>query len=556
MKLWLVIAIAAFCVVLNGITDPTWQSFQRDIGIQAAAYQNSPEHQAYKQTRDTRNYNVGDTKTFWRWNLAVMPPTWVQTPSTCRAVGEHCYVFVADSEWNSHITQANVDTIMVRLEQNTPNNADQGAIAMDISLFGPIPDELDNDPKLIVFYSALGSFQGTSFDGYFSAYNQVTEAQAQQMNPSGHSNECEMIYMTCYPLSPIAPIRLSVLAHELEHLIHWGQDANEQSWLDEGCAELAMVAYGVPDPISGFNSNPDNDLTAWNQTTADYVKVMLFFTYLQEHYDQNGLISALIADPANGMPSLEAQVNLQFPDFSTGQILRNWNVANAIDEAQPGEGLYNYTQLNIPNFTMTSVNQNPTLTNQTVSAYAADYLSYLMPVQTQSFSLQANMPVYVSAILFDATGNCTEVIDGNLVSNIDFNPLPSAATRIVIVISNPNANQVTYSYSVTPVANDDLIQSPVTALSCYPNPFHIGDSAINISITNLLHKVNHDNLEIYNIKGQIVRKLALQPEAETTLLKASWDGRKSNNQPVANGIYLLRYANGREQLSKKLIISR
>jgi hypothetical protein len=282
MKTYLTMILFACCAILLNSMPAGWTEFQKDISIQASGYQNSPELQAYKQNNPTRNFAVGDTKTFWRWNLAVMPPTWVQTASTCRAVGEHCYLFVADSDWNTHMTQANVDSAMVRLEENTPNNPDMGAIAMDINLFGPIPNALDNDPKLIVFYSALGSFQGTQFDGYFSPYNQVTEAQAQQMNPSGHSNLCEMIYMTCHPLNPVAPVRLSVLAHELEHLIHWGQDANEESWLDEGCAELAMVAYGVPDPISSFNTNSDVSLTTWTQTTADYVKVMLFFTYLKE----------------------------------------------------------------------------------------------------------------------------------------------------------------------------------------------------------------------------------------------------------------------------------
>ena len=84
--------------------------------------------------------------------------------------------------------------------------------------------------------------------------------EAQMMNPPGHSNECEMIYMTCYPLNPTDPIRISVLAHELEHLIHWGGDINEDTWVDEGLAELAMVYFGIPDPISQFNTNPDNSL--------------------------------------------------------------------------------------------------------------------------------------------------------------------------------------------------------------------------------------------------------------------------------------------------------
>ncbi|MGC9367294.1 MAG: hypothetical protein ACP5FK_09695 [bacterium] len=42
---------------------------------------------------------VGDTKTFWSWDLSVMPPQWIQVPATCRAVGDSSYIFVADNCW-------------------------------------------------------------------------------------------------------------------------------------------------------------------------------------------------------------------------------------------------------------------------------------------------------------------------------------------------------------------------------------------------------------------------------------------------------------------------
>ncbi|MGC9362803.1 MAG: hypothetical protein ACP5F3_07740, partial [Candidatus Syntrophosphaera sp.] len=181
MKNLPVIALLFVLVPLAAAMPGAWTEFQRDLGTQAAAYKDSPEHLALRQ-RETRSYEVGDTQTFWKWDLSVMPPLWVQTPATCRAVGAHCYIFVADSEWGVHMVQSDVDEALFRLEESTVNDTTRGAIEMDIDLFGPIPDELDNDPRLIVFYSALGSFQGNYFDGYFSPYNQVTEAQAQQMN--------------------------------------------------------------------------------------------------------------------------------------------------------------------------------------------------------------------------------------------------------------------------------------------------------------------------------------------------------------------------------------
>lgn len=558
MKTLLIIMLIVICSALNATMPQAWTEFQKDLGMQAAQYQNSPAHQSHKQSRINREYVVGSTETFWRWNLSVMPPTWVQATATCRAVGEHSYIFVADSEWNNHMTQANVDTILVRLEDNTPNNPNQGAIEMDINLFGQIPDELDNDSRLIVFYSALGSFQGSMFDGYFSPYNQVTEAEAQQMNPSGHSNECEMIYMTCYPLSPVAPIRLSVLAHELEHLIHWGQDANEETWIDEGCAELAMVAYGVPDPVSGFPSNPDNSLNVWNQQTADYVKVMLFFTYLQEHYDASGMIADLVADPANGIASLSSQLGIHYPDTSLAQLLSNWSAANVIDAMNPWEGLLNYTEFDLPNFSMTNMNTSPNQSSQTVNAYATDYLKYSLTDGGVTFNLESSDVLRVMVLLYDATNTCFDILNIGSTNSYQFSSLPAQTSRFVVVLTNAGASTVSYSYGVGSVGNQDDTQNGTPAIgaasiSCYPNPFTASGTAMQISI-KYDGLGTHGKLDIYNLKGQHIRSLQVQKAADSQTYSAVWDGRNMDDKSVGNGSYLLRYTVANKQVSKAVFL--
>ena len=220
MKNLFVFLILVAVITISAMNQVEFQTFQEEITRQSIEFKNSEHHQDIHNNRNTRDYQVGDTHSFWSWDLSDMPPAWIQTPSTCRVVGDHCYIFIADSEWNTHMNQTDADTVLAHFEEHTLAFPDMGIWDLDTQYFGPVPDELDNDPKMIIFYSALGSFQGTAFDGYFSAYNQVTEEEAQQMNPPGHSNECEMIYMTCNPLNPIAPIRLSVLAHEMQHLIH------------------------------------------------------------------------------------------------------------------------------------------------------------------------------------------------------------------------------------------------------------------------------------------------------------------------------------------------
>lgn len=530
----------------------------KQVSRQAGELQNSPEHQFIKSSQPTRSYIVGDTHSFWRWNLSVMPPTWIQTLATCRAVGEHCYVFVANSEWNVHINQANIDTIMVRLEDRTVNDPMQGLIEMDINEFGPIPDELDNDPKLIVFYSALGSFQGTSFDGYFSAYNEVTEAQAQQMNPSGHSNLCEMIYMTCYPLNPVEPVRLSVLAHELAHMIHWGLDPSEATWLDEGCAELAMVKYGVPDPITGFNTNSDLDLTAWTQSFADYVKVMLFFTYLSEHYDTNNLIRDIVADPENGMTSVSNQIISHITDGTIYEIFRDWTIANYIDEPLPDAGLYNYEQLTLPAFNNT-FNYTQEFVNVfnvagTVQPWAADYIRIQQNQWFHQATFTGNHPFYLSTIAVPpAIADSMIISSGEMFDNFEWSNYYWTGAN-VLVISNPSDNVLSYTFTiVTGDAVDDHVVTPSEAVTvdCYPNPFNAASDFLSINVLDAKSNMKSAKVEIYNMKGQLVATENLQKSNNSQYFTAKWKGEEA-----ASGVYFVRYSDGFKSQSKKFVILR
>ncbi|MCK4694238.1 MAG: hypothetical protein KAT74_00675, partial [Candidatus Cloacimonetes bacterium] len=194
-KLIIIISFLIFALLLSANVLEQFEEFKRDISRQTEQFKNANKY--LNENRVSREYSVGDTIVFWAWDFSVMPPLWIQPAATCRAVGDHCYIFVADDQWDVHMDQADIDIILPYLEDYTMNSTEYGAIEMDELLFGPIPDELDNDPKIIVFYSEIGSYMGTVFHGYFSAFNQITEQQAQQMNPPGHSNECEMIYITC-----------------------------------------------------------------------------------------------------------------------------------------------------------------------------------------------------------------------------------------------------------------------------------------------------------------------------------------------------------------------
>ncbi|MFC1898589.1 T9SS type A sorting domain-containing protein [Candidatus Cloacimonadota bacterium] len=550
MKKTILFIFLTTTLILSAVPIPEFDAFHKGISRQTAQWQgtNFPKE-------DSREYVIGDTQVYWSWDLSVMPPAWIQTPATCRAVGEFCYVFVADDQWNVNMDQDDVDIVFNYLENETMNSTEYGAIEMDIALFGPVPDEIDNDPKVIVFYSELGSFMGSVFDGYFSAYNQVTEAQAQQMNPPGHSNECEMIYMTCSPLNPTDPIRISVLAHELEHMIHWGQDINEEAWLDEGCAELAMVYFGLPDPITAFPSQPDNQLNVWNQEWADYVKVMLFFTYLREQFttDENELILDIVDDTTNGLQSVIDQLidnGFQIPFES---VFLNWTIANFIDDPTCDQGQYGYELLDLPNFYTTGSHTSfPVNSAGSVQPWATDYIRVFpngANIEHEITINNANQSIGLIKKLNDVE---EYEVDGFNINGAWTGYIPpewdDLYYYVVYVYANHSNTSINYSYSLEEIvsAGNELPDNEL-ALTNYPNPFN---PSTTISFNLPEDQLENTKLIIYNMKGQNIKQYSIFNNQSSI----TWDGTDDNNTPVSSGVYFYKLKSGDLEITNKMVL--
>lgn len=86
-------------------------------------------------------------------------------------------------------------------------------------------------------------------------------------------------------------------------------------------------------------------------------------------------------------------------------------------------------------------------------------------------------------------------------------------------------------------------------LRCYPNPF-----SSQTSLVYSLGSTDHVTVKVYDIRGRLVTMLKdhLSAPGDYSL---SWDGRGRNNQPVANGIYLIKMSiSGKTKTSKIALI--
>lgn len=89
------------------------------------------------------------------------------------------------------------------------------------------------------------------------------------------------------------------------------------------------------------------------------------------------------------------------------------------------------------------------------------------------------------------------------------------------------------------VANQDEVQAPAAnMLTAYPNPMK---NQLSIKADPSLRG---ESIEVYNIRGELVRRLKLT-DSETI-----WDGKDSSGRNCPSGVYLLRSNNVKNQVKK------
>jgi hypothetical protein len=204
---------------------------------------------------------------------------------------------------------------------------------------------IDLDPHIYVLYA--GGL-GPSIAGYFSA--------ADEQHPLAHeySNAHEMFLFSADNTDLGSEFTYGVLAHEFQHMIHWYQDRNETSWINEGFSELAAFLNDY-DP-GGFDSlyaqNPDLQLNDWPNsprcTSPHYGAGFLFLTYFLDRFGEDAT-KALVRDPANGFDSVDNVLrSINATDAISGRpihaddLFMDWVVTNQVLDTAVADGRYFY----------------------------------------------------------------------------------------------------------------------------------------------------------------------------------------------------------------------
>ncbi|MCS7286089.1 MAG: immune inhibitor A [Anaerolineae bacterium] len=236
--------------------------------------------------------------------------------------------------------------------------------------------------------SCIHIFNGTvpGVGGYFSGSDNYPR------QVYAHSNEKNAFYLNLQVLRPGTRHYLSVLVHELQHMLQWYIDRNEDTWVNEGFSQMAEFLSGLSEDgaARAFLEQPDTQLTSWpgdlEQAYPNYGASFLFMLYFWERFGEEAF-QRLVKSPSNG-PQAFNEV-LAPHGYGFEDLFADWAVANYLDDPDSG---YGYHKLDLPKPRISAIISTlPITLTETVHQYATDY-----------FKIQTENPV-----LLRFTGNTT-----------------------------------------------------------------------------------------------------------------------------------------------------
>ncbi|HNW99028.1 MAG TPA: hypothetical protein PKK00_11520 [Bacteroidales bacterium] len=413
--------------------------------------------------------NEGDTIQFQSVTYVDWPPLWGTPQRTidaiCKKVSEYCYIFVEDSA--TQPTQAQLDTLV--------NHFDNKFIPELTALYGPVPNALDNDPKIYIL-----AFNETNWSGYFDPGQQMPDTFVYS-HWGMHSNEHELIYFAASEFSYASEL----VAHEFGHMLHWQQDHSpepinnpvkywEEAWIDEGfstfAAEYLTQNISQQDIMHGayFVNQPDLPLIYFQ----NYDQVLMWTVFMYEHFGGEQYIKMLIKEQANGIKGMRKTLDSLGYSESFEDAFEQWIIANYIDNPTFENGKYSYSHFNFGSAKNTFIhNAYPTgIKTQNVNPFGVDYIRFNAPTSGKlsiTFNGDSAYKFRLAFILFNnTTSDVKDIItmepDNNNTLTFNADSFGTTYNRVAMAVmcvdttmlENSNAGY-TYSATQTPSSIDE-----------------------------------------------------------------------------------------------------
>ena len=278
---------------------------------------------------------------------------------------------------------------------------------------------IDGDPHLYIINASL-----SGVGGYYSAADEYPRV----LRPV--SNERESIYINSKYLPIGSDVYAQVLAHELQHAIHWNADRSEDTWVNEGLSELAVTIAGRLDPTAMvFRRAGPTSLTIWPAGDVggaeNYGAASLFMHYLTEHYGGRQDLQPLLSQLGDGIEGINSFLEDKGYDTRFDEVFLDWAIANLLDE---DEGPYGYSGLpaSFPVYGRLKIGEEREFT---IPQYAVEYIR--LGSASEPAILRFSGDTATSLLPIEVGEGCWwsnrgDVIDSTLTARIDLREIGSA----------------------------------------------------------------------------------------------------------------------------------
>ena len=333
------------------------------------------------------------------------------------------------------------------------------------------------------------------------------------------------------------------LAHEFQHLIHWGHDPDEVSWVDEGLAGYAEEVAGYPEAdstmVPAFLERPGTDLVKWENRPRSYGMTYLFMSFVAERYGPE-LIHRIVEAPRNGEAGIEAA--LQAGDTGGGfrEVWSRWVAGNyASDDPR-----YAYKALKGRRVVVTPVVASDLPLGPIGSSVPGQW-----GTRTILFRTPGDLAIDFrgedigrfflwSYTMRSGSGFLEEVpIDTENVGHVSVSDIDSLA----LIVGRRSRVGPDFEISArVPISTVIAAQDPATApdashlAPAFPNPFNH-----TVRVPFHLDSPSHARLTVYDGLGRrVVQLLSRSMSAGSHMV--SWDGRDESGRQVGSGRYQVR----------------
>lgn len=412
--------------------------------------------------------------------------------ATLRVSGTHCDIYVEDAEWQENINPITVQLIQRAFDEATPADSRRGIYDILTDEFGQPPDIDANQKVILLLLNIRDVGDRHTTVGYFMPIDQERGALHHPTLGRLHSNEADILYLNTKHRSPNFDALQAVIAHELQHLIHWKHSPHEEIWVDEGCADYAafLCGYNINQHLTAFQNAPHISLTDWSQMSdthllAHYGAAFLFMLYLNDHYGGSQTIAEIVKNRLDGIVGVTHALAARGTPVKFSDIFADWKVTNYLSTWRALGTLKKQYKYNTPVPTIKPIFSHRSYPvagkNKTLANFASHGIEYKVSTAGQagltfSFSTRRNVSVDIKVAYLKNTGDILveslpiKTLDGT--ASLDIPKFGTSIQRMMIMPSLQVENQsfsqqtITYNYN----AFEGRLGTFTTHI--LPNPIH------------------------------------------------------------------------------------